>query len=170
MAFVAGSFAAVLLLASVLDPDLFLHFEITPHRTVLYYLSIFGSILAVARGMVPDKNRVFNPERLMREVVLYTHYMPAEWKGKLHSQAVGHLLECIKISIHLVSTVTQRVWPAFCHEDHYLWTGAIIRSIDSFHTLVHTSRVCSCHSGFFPRIHGSRGRLRPCVLVCSLQL
>lgn len=88
VAFIAGSFAAVLLLASVIDPDLFLGFEITPHRTVLFYVGVFGSVLAVARGMIPEENRVFDPELLMMEVVHYTHYMPAEWKGKLHSQTV----------------------------------------------------------------------------------
>ncbi|KAI9065414.1 APG9-domain-containing protein [Trametes sanguinea] len=88
VAFIAGSFAAVLLLASVVDPDLFLHFEITPHRTVLFYITVFGSILAVARGMIPEENRVFDPELLMSEVVQYTHYMPDEWKGELHSKKV----------------------------------------------------------------------------------
>ena len=76
----------MLLLASVLDPDLFLHFEVTPHRTVLFYLTVFGSILAVARGMIPEENRVFDPELLMTEVVQYTHYMPDEWKDQLHSK------------------------------------------------------------------------------------
>ena len=38
VSFIAGSFAAVLILASVLDPDIFLHFEITPGRTVLFYI------------------------------------------------------------------------------------------------------------------------------------
>ncbi|KAI0636593.1 APG9-domain-containing protein [Trametes polyzona] len=88
VAFIAGSFAAVLLLASVVDPDLFLHFEITPHRTVLFYLTVFGSLLAVARGMIPEENRVFDPELLMSEVVQYTHYMPDEWRGGLHSKKV----------------------------------------------------------------------------------
>ncbi|KAI0362531.1 APG9-domain-containing protein [Trametes cingulata] len=88
VAFIAGSFAAVLLLASVVDPDLFLHFEITPHRTVLFYVTVFGSVLAVARGMIPEENRVFDPELLMSEVVQYTHYLPDEWKGVLHSKKV----------------------------------------------------------------------------------
>ncbi|KAI0780544.1 APG9-domain-containing protein [Trametes elegans] len=88
VAFIAGSFAAVLLLASVVDPDIFLHFEITPHRTVLFYLTVFGSLLAVARGMIPEENRVFDPELLMSDVVQYTHYMPDEWKGELHSKKV----------------------------------------------------------------------------------
>lgn len=86
--FIAGSFAAVLLLCSVVDPDLIVHFEITPHRTVLFYLTIFGSILAVSRGMIPEENRVFDPELLMTEVIQYTHYMPEEWKDQLHSKKV----------------------------------------------------------------------------------
>jgi len=88
VAFIAGSFAAVLVLATVLDPDLFLSFEITPHRTVLFYLGVFGGILTVARGMIPEENRVFDPELLMTEVITYTHYMPDEWKDQLHSKKV----------------------------------------------------------------------------------
>lgn len=88
VAFVVGSFVAVLLLATVIDPDVFLHFEITPNRTVVYYVTIGGSILAAVRGMIPDKRQVFDPERLMREVVLFTHYMPSDWKGKLHSKSI----------------------------------------------------------------------------------
>ncbi|OAX41698.1 putative transmembrane protein [Rhizopogon vinicolor AM-OR11-026] len=88
VAFIASSFAAVLLLASVIDPELFMHFEITPHRTVIFYLGVFGSVLAVARGMIPEDNRVFDPELLMTEVIQYTHYLPDEWKGELHSKKV----------------------------------------------------------------------------------
>ncbi|KAF9030750.1 APG9-domain-containing protein [Hymenopellis radicata] len=86
VAFISGSFVAVLFLATVLDPDILAHLEITPHRTVLFYLGVFGSILAVARGMVPDDNRVFDPELLMTEVITYTHYMPESWRGELHSK------------------------------------------------------------------------------------
>ncbi|PFH54263.1 hypothetical protein AMATHDRAFT_135335 [Amanita thiersii Skay4041] len=88
VAFIAGSFAAVLVLATVLDPDLFLRFEITPHRTVVFYLGVFGAILTAARGMIPEEHRVFDPELLMTEVITYTHYMPDEWKGQLHSKQV----------------------------------------------------------------------------------
>ncbi|KAI5305697.1 hypothetical protein KEM56_003605 [Ascosphaera pollenicola] len=86
--FVAGAIASVLALASVIDPELFLGFEITHDRTVLFYLGFFGSIWAVARGMVPEKTLVFDPEFALREVIDYTHYQPAHWKGKLHSDEV----------------------------------------------------------------------------------
>jgi autophagy-related protein 9 len=90
VSFIAGAFAAVLLLATLYDPDLFLNFEITPHRTVFFYLGIFGTVLTVSRSMTPDQNAVVDPESLMREIVQYTHYLPPEWKGKLHSQKVGY--------------------------------------------------------------------------------
>ncbi|KAL1720107.1 putative transmembrane protein [Schizophyllum commune] len=86
VAFVAGSFTAVLVLASIADPDLVVHFEITPHGTVLFWISVFGGILATARGMIPDDHDVFDPEQLMMEVITHTHYMPDEWKGELHSK------------------------------------------------------------------------------------
>ncbi|KAI0263381.1 autophagy protein Apg9-domain-containing protein [Gloeopeniophorella convolvens] len=88
VAFVAGSFAAVLLLATAIDPELFVHLEITPHRTVFFYLGVFGGILAAARGMIPEDNRVFDPELLMTELVQYTHYLPDEWREQLHAKAV----------------------------------------------------------------------------------
>ena len=88
VAFIAGSFAAVLVLATVLDPDLFFHFEITPHRTVVFYLGVFGAVLTASRGMIPDEHKVFDPELLLTEVIVYTHYMPDEWKGQMHSKKV----------------------------------------------------------------------------------
>ncbi|KAI0293550.1 autophagy protein Apg9-domain-containing protein [Russula brevipes] len=69
-------------------PDLFIHLEITPHRSVFFYLSVFGGILAVARGMIPEENRVFDPDMLMKAIVQYTHYLPDEWREQLHSKAV----------------------------------------------------------------------------------
>ncbi|KIS67278.1 uncharacterized protein UMAG_04380 [Mycosarcoma maydis] len=112
VAFVAGSFTAVLLLASVMDPDVFVHFNITPQRNVLFYIGVFGAILAVARGMIPDEHVVFEPEAMLREVIEQTHYLPQDWKGRFHSaqvhQAFGQLYT-LKIYIflqELLSVVT----------------------------------------------------------------
>lgn len=88
VAFVTGALASVLALASVVDPELFLGFEITPDRTVLFYLGIFGTIWAVARGAVPEENLVFDPEFALNSVIEYTHYRPAQWRGRLHSDEV----------------------------------------------------------------------------------
>ncbi|KAG6333575.1 hypothetical protein ID866_5514 [Astraeus odoratus] len=114
VAFIAGSFAAVLVLASVIEPDVILPMEITPHRTVLFYITIFGSVLAALRGMIPEDNAVFDPELLMTEVIQYTHYMPDEWKGQLHSKRVhqefGELFS-VKIIIFLQEMVSVLTTP-----------------------------------------------------------
>ena len=99
VAFIAGSFAAILLLATVIDPDLFVRFEVTPRRTMLFYLSFFGLILAVARGMIPEENRVFNPGLLIMEVIQDTHYMPDGWKDQLHSKTVCQLSSICGITL-----------------------------------------------------------------------
>lgn len=88
VAFVSGALASVLALASIVDPELFLGFEITPDRTVLFYLGVFGSIWAFARGVVPEETNVFDPEYTLLEVINFTHYFPNHWKGRLHSDDV----------------------------------------------------------------------------------
>jgi autophagy-related protein 9 len=90
VAFIAGSFAAVLFLVSLVDPELFLGFEITKDRTVLFYIGLFGTILAVSRGMIPEENLVFEPEAMLTQVIEYTHYYPSHWHGKLHSDEVWY--------------------------------------------------------------------------------
>ncbi|KAL6239136.1 hypothetical protein BDW75DRAFT_167766 [Aspergillus navahoensis] len=88
VAFVSGALASVLALASILDPELFLGFEVTHDRTTLFYLGLFGSVWAFAQGMVPDETLVFDPEYALLEVIQFTHYFPSHWKGKLHSDDV----------------------------------------------------------------------------------
>jgi autophagy-related protein 9 len=94
VAFVSGSFVAVLFLVSLIDPELFLGFEITKDRTVFFYLGIFGTILAVSRGMMPEENLVFEPEAMLTQVIEYTHYCPNHWNGKLHSDEVPRFPLC----------------------------------------------------------------------------
>ncbi|GAB1209389.1 autophagy protein atg9 [Aspergillus pseudonomiae] len=88
VAFVSGALASVLALVSVIDPELFLGFEITHDRTVLFYLGVFGSVWAFARGLVPEETNVFDPEFALLEVIDFTHYFPNDWKGRLHSDEV----------------------------------------------------------------------------------
>jgi autophagy-related protein 9 len=61
---------------------------VTPGGTVLFWIGIFGTILAVARGMIPEDHKVVDPEELMRNIADHTHYLPEEWNGRLHSVEV----------------------------------------------------------------------------------
>ncbi|KAK7428660.1 autophagy protein atg9 [Neonectria magnoliae] len=85
IAFMSGAITAILAVGSILDSELFLNFEITKDRTVLFYLGIFGAIWAITRGMVSEETLVFNPEYALRNVIEYTHYIPDHWNGRLHS-------------------------------------------------------------------------------------
>lgn len=86
--FVTGSFAAVLGIITLIDPEMFLGFEITKDKTVLFYIGLFGSILAFSRSMIPDKSYVFDPETSLKLVAEFTHYLPEEWEGQLHTDKV----------------------------------------------------------------------------------
>lgn len=88
VAFVSGALLALLAMASLLDPSNFLNFELSPERTVLFYLGVLTVIWTVCRGIVPEENQVFDPEFAIQEVINYTHHCPAHWKGRLHSDDV----------------------------------------------------------------------------------
>lgn len=88
VAFVSGSFAAVLGILSIVDPDMFFNFEITKDRTVLFYISVFGTIWAVCHGAIPEEYVVFDSEASLLKVSEYTHYLPQSWKGRYHTEEV----------------------------------------------------------------------------------
>ncbi|KAI5363595.1 hypothetical protein Slin14017_G055590 [Septoria linicola] len=88
IAFVSGAVAAVLTVATLFDPELFLGFEVTPGRTAVFWLSVMVGVFGVANGSLPDDNDLHDPGFHMREVLLYTHYMPSHWKNRLHSDEV----------------------------------------------------------------------------------
>ncbi|KAI9137845.1 APG9-domain-containing protein [Paraphysoderma sedebokerense] len=87
-AFIAGSFAGVLALATMLNQDILLSLEISPEKSAIFYIGVFGSIFAVAKSMIPDENLFYDPVVLMKGIVMDTHYYPAHWKGKLNTDVV----------------------------------------------------------------------------------
>ena len=95
VAFVSGAIVSVLAVASLLDPELFLNFEITHERTVLFYIGILGTLWAFMNGSIPEENAVSNPEYALRNVIEYTRYMPTHWEDKLHSDDVRREFEAL---------------------------------------------------------------------------
>lgn len=85
---ISGAVVSVLGLATVLEQENFLSFEISHGRTTIFYLGVFGSIWAVARGLLPADNMVHDSSYSMEEVVEYTHYLPSHWVGRLHTVEV----------------------------------------------------------------------------------
>lgn len=88
IAFVSGAIVSVLVLTTLLDPELFLTFQITPDKTVAFYVTVLGAVWATMNGTIPEENLVFDPEYSLREVIEYTHYKPSHWEGRLHSDEV----------------------------------------------------------------------------------
>lgn len=64
--------------------------------------------------MIPDDHRVYDTEELIQEVIGYTHYMPDDWRDRLHSQSVheefGHLFE-MKIMIFFTELMSVILTP-----------------------------------------------------------
>jgi len=87
-AFVSGSIAAVLGIASLLDPELFLGFELSPGKTVIFWLGILTAIYAGARAAVPEDEYALDPEEALQNVIACTHYCPATWEDRLHTDDV----------------------------------------------------------------------------------
>ncbi|TVY13858.1 Autophagy-related protein 9 [Lachnellula arida] len=88
VAFVAGAIVSVLVVTTLLDPELFLTFQITPDRTVAFYVTLLGAVWAAMNGSIPEENLVFDPEYALRNVIDYTHYKPPHWENRLHSDEV----------------------------------------------------------------------------------
>lgn len=83
--FMSGAITFVLAAVSFLDPELFLGFEITKDKTALFYIGVFGTIWALARGMISEETMVFNPDFALKGVTDFTHYIPDHWQGRLHT-------------------------------------------------------------------------------------
>ncbi|VUG18657.1 ATG9 [Brettanomyces bruxellensis] len=88
VSFISGSFVALLACLTVLGHENFLNFELTEGRTVLFYMSAFGTLFTICRSALSDVNSVFDPEASLRYVAQFTHYLPRSWEGRYHSEAV----------------------------------------------------------------------------------
>eukprot|EP01116_Phalansterium_solitarium_P000934 TRINITY_DN10769_c0_g1_i1.p1 TRINITY_DN10769_c0_g1~~TRINITY_DN10769_c0_g1_i1.p1 ORF type:complete len:636 (+),score=181.83 TRINITY_DN10769_c0_g1_i1:90-1997(+) len=84
VAFVCGSVLVVLLALSVWNDDALIQLNIAG-KSALWYIGILGSVIAVSRGLIPDETASAEPEVVMREIELCTHYMPDHWKGRTHT-------------------------------------------------------------------------------------
>ncbi len=88
LAFVAGSFAAVLTVIALMDQDILMNFEITPGVTALFYIGVFSGLFAAFKSMVPEEHQVYDPETILRKVIEDVHYFPDQWRNQLHTESV----------------------------------------------------------------------------------
>lgn len=88
VAFVSGSFVAILGIFTILDPENFLNFEVTHDKTALFYITVLGTIWTVCRNSISGEYNIFDPDETIQELATYTHYLPAEWDRKHHTEDV----------------------------------------------------------------------------------
>jgi autophagy-related protein 9 len=86
VSYVVGAFAAMCIACALIDDDL-LHAEVFG-RDLLWHTAVLGTLLAASRGMIGEANKVFEPNRLMAEVVSHTHYLPRRWRDAAHKAEV----------------------------------------------------------------------------------
>lgn len=86
--FISGSFVAILAVLTIFDPEYFLNFEITNDRSVLFYLTVFGSLWTISHNSISKEYDIFEPEEKIKELSTFTHYLPDEWEGKYHTEEV----------------------------------------------------------------------------------
>ncbi|KAF2402268.1 APG9-domain-containing protein [Trichodelitschia bisporula] len=87
VAFISGALAAVLGVISLLDPELFLGFEIAG-KTVLFWLGVFGTVYMATRPASLHDEMVLDPEHHLKRVIECTHYYPESWQKRLHTDEV----------------------------------------------------------------------------------
>lgn len=117
--FISGSITAILVIFGLLLEDEnhnFWSFELTENKSVLFYISIFGTIFAISSNAassnnvnIPSKlssnefNDYYDPEASIKYVSQFTHYLPKHWKGKLHTQEVkNEYCELFKLRILII--------------------------------------------------------------------
>ncbi|XP_024386902.1 autophagy-related protein 9 [Physcomitrium patens] len=86
VSYVAGAFAAVILLISLIDESL-LEGHIGKHN-LIWYTAFFAAILLVSRSLITEDYQVFDPVGVMRQITSHTHYMPKHWRGAENTDKV----------------------------------------------------------------------------------
>ena len=95
IAFVAGSFAAVLIALTLADERL-LERDLFGNRQTVWWLALLGVILAASRALIVEPSTSsFDPGMALLEVAAHTHYLPRHWRGRAHTLEVQEEFESL---------------------------------------------------------------------------
>ena len=83
----ARSIVAVLLLLTFIDSSILLNIFLF-ERPLVWFLTIFSVMLAVSRANIVYNDPSTEHEKQMNEIGRHTHYLPAHWQGRCHTQSV----------------------------------------------------------------------------------
>lgn len=93
VSFMAGSMVLVLIVVTVINEDLLMHFELTEGKSIIWYFGFLGTILTISRSMIPNpRAQYFDKVSLLQEVSAHLHHSPESWKRHPESRSVRNEL------------------------------------------------------------------------------
>lgn len=115
VAFVVSIGIAVLVLGSLLYPETITRLEILPGKPVFFWIGVLSAVYAAARNQITNPaDIIMEPEVALKEVIAITHYCPASWRDRLHTDEVRRefsQLYQVKISIFLEELLSMVLTP-----------------------------------------------------------
>lgn len=94
ISFIAGSVVLVLIMMTVVNEDLLMHFELTGGKSIIWYLGFFGAVLTISRSFIPNPRAQYVDKiGLLDEVMAHLHYSPDSWKRHPESTSVRNELK-----------------------------------------------------------------------------
>ena len=94
ISFIAGSVVLVLIMMTVINEDLLMHFELTDGKSIIWYLGFFGAVLTMSRSFIPNPRAQYvDKVSLIEEVMAHLHYSPESWKRHPESTSVRNELK-----------------------------------------------------------------------------
>lgn len=78
VSFVSGAFLFILLAMTFSNDHVLFNLEITSQKTVFWYTTILTTIFIISRSLIKE-NYIFYPEKKLKKVAEYIHYIPEDW-------------------------------------------------------------------------------------------
>lgn len=77
-AFIISTFLFVMFIGMFLNDTILFHLELGADKSVFWWMGILSTALLVARGFIKE-SYIFYPEKKLKKVAEYIHYIPEEW-------------------------------------------------------------------------------------------
>ncbi|KNC54060.1 uncharacterized protein AMSG_12285 [Thecamonas trahens ATCC 50062] len=80
VAFLVGSATILFVVLSLIDQNAYFNLEITPDKSVVFYLGPAAAILALARSFIPAPYVTYDADKALHDVAAHTRFLPPAWE------------------------------------------------------------------------------------------
>jgi len=87
VAFILSTWLFVLFVAMIFNDFILFNLELGFNRSVFWWMGILSTVLLLVRGLIKD-TFIFFPEKKLKKVADYIHYIPDEWLEKASHYSV----------------------------------------------------------------------------------